>query len=387
MVDPNWGLLQGNNQFMDNFQLGVRLGDRVATTDRARSLDNALASYAKDPNQQNLSMVIDRDPRMGMQLQAQQQKSAAEQRRRELIPLAAKGDENALLELWGADPDVAMKLDDHSKKKAVDGIKYISGAAFQIVQLPPEQRPAAWDAYIDQAVGQYPGLAQYKGKYSPEALNSIVSQAGQMPEFQKFQQPRYVPLGEQGAIGLQYGRPIPGGPTVNPATQQKAPAAPPPPKEAIEDLRRNPKSAAQFDEIFGQGAAAKALGGASSNASGGFSGFKRAIIAQESGGRYGVTNAEGSGAMGVGQIMPETGAALAKREGLPWRPDLMRGNSAEARAYQDRLTDAALKEAWQYGGGDPEKAAKYYFAGPNQKGWGSKTRRYGADITRRMGAR
>lgn len=380
MVDPNWGLLQGNNQFMNNFQMGVSLGDRVATTGRARSLDNALSAFAKDPSQQNLNVIIDRDPRTGIQLQDQQRKSAAEQRRRELIPLAARGDENSLLELWGVDPDTAMKLDDNSKKKAVDGIKYISGAAFQIVQLPPEQRPAAWDAYIDQAVGQYPGLAQYKGKYSPEALNSIVSQAGQMPEFQKFQQPRYVPVGEQGLQPLQYGKPMAGGPMVNSSTQQKAPAAP----ATKADYDKLP-AGAQYTAP--DGSIRTKPGGASSNTGGGFSGFKRAIIAQETRGRYGVTNAEGSGAMGVGQIMPKTGAALAKREGLPWRPDLMRGNSEEARAYQDRLTDAALKEAWQYGGGDPEKAAKYYFAGPNQKGWGSKTRQYGADVTRRMGVR
>lgn len=85
--------------------------------------------------------------------------------------------------------------------------------------------------------------------------------------------------------------------------------------------------------------------------------------------------------------MPDTGRVLAQRAGLPWRPDLMRGTSPEARAYQDRLTDAALQEAWEYGGGDARKAAYYYFAGPNKKGWGPKTRKYGESILRRMGAR
>lgn len=118
-----------------------------------------------------------------------------------------------------------------------------------------------------------------------------------------------------------------------------------------------------------------------------FGRFKSAIIQQESGGRYGVANTEGSGAMGVGQIMPDTAKTLAARAGLPWRPDLMAGNSPEARAYQDRLTESALKEAWEYGGGDPRKAAYYYFAGPDRTGWGPKTRRYGDDIVRRMGAR
>lgn len=113
--------------------------------------------------------------------------------------------------------------------------------------------------------------------------------------------------------------------------------------------------------------------------------FKRAIIGQESGGRYGVPNAEGSGAMGIGQVMPDTTRALAARIGLPYRPDLMRGTSAEARRYQDAITEAAVREAWDYGNGDPRRAAMYYFGGSDQSKWGRKTQRYGSDIIRRMG--
>ena len=116
----------------------------------------------------------------------------------------------------------------------------------------------------------------------------------------------------------------------------------------------------------------------------GFDSFKGAIIGQESGGRYGVANAEGSGAMGIGQIMPDTARSLARRLGLPYRPDLLGGRSPEAMRYQNALTQAALQEAWQYGGGDTRRAAHYYFAGPNQSKWGPKTRQYGNDILRRM---
>jgi len=98
-----------------------------------------------------------------------------------------------------------------------------------------------------------------------------------------------------------------------------------------------------------------------------------------------VANAEGSGAMGIGQIMPDTARALSQRLGIAYRPDLLRGTSKEARAYQDKLTEAAVREAWRYGDGDPRKAARYYFAGPNPKGWGPKTRKYEQDILRRMG--
>lgn len=116
--------------------------------------------------------------------------------------------------------------------------------------------------------------------------------------------------------------------------------------------------------------------------------FKQAIIGQESGGRYGVANAQGSGAMGVGQVMPETGRALAKRIGQPWRPDLMAGTSQEARAYQDAITDAAVREAWGAGGGgrDLRTAAQYYYGGSDRGKWGPRTRAYGDDILERLRA-
>jgi hypothetical protein len=114
--------------------------------------------------------------------------------------------------------------------------------------------------------------------------------------------------------------------------------------------------------------------------------FKGAVIGQESGGRYGVANTEGSGAMGVGQVMPGTARVLAGRLGLPFRPDLLAGTDPTAQAYQNRITDAAVQEAWNAGNGDPAIAAKYYFGGSNRSKWGPKTRRYASDILSRMGS-
>ena len=100
------------------------------------------------------------------------------------------------------------------------------------------------------------------------------------------------------------------------------------------------------------------------------------IIRRESGGRYGIPNRQGSGAMGVGQIMPDTGRALAKIAGLEWRPDLMAGTSPEAKDYQNKITGLALREAWNSQGGNAANASGYYFAGPDRKKWGAKTRDY-----------
>lgn len=118
-----------------------------------------------------------------------------------------------------------------------------------------------------------------------------------------------------------------------------------------------------------------------------FPDFKRAIIGQESGGRYGVPNAKGSGAMGIGQVMPETAKSLAARIGLPYRPDLMADTGPAGQQYQNSITDAALQEAWSAGGGDPRLAAHYYHGGSNRSGWGPKTQRYGDAVLARMGIR
>jgi soluble lytic murein transglycosylase-like protein len=118
-----------------------------------------------------------------------------------------------------------------------------------------------------------------------------------------------------------------------------------------------------------------------------FSKFKASIIQQESGGRYGIPNAQGSGAVGIGQVMPETAKALAARLGLPYRPNLMRGSHPEARQYQDRITEAALQEAWQAGGGNPAVAAMYYHGGSNRGLWGPKTKSYAAAVMARIGGR
>jgi hypothetical protein len=114
--------------------------------------------------------------------------------------------------------------------------------------------------------------------------------------------------------------------------------------------------------------------------------FKKAIIGQESGGRYGVANTQGSGAMGVGQVMPGTARVLAGRLGLPYNPGLLGGTDPASRDYQDRITEAAAREAWEAGNGDPSIAAMYYFGGSDRGKWGPKTRRYASDILGRLGA-
>jgi hypothetical protein len=108
------------------------------------------------------------------------------------------------------------------------------------------------------------------------------------------------------------------------------------------------------------------------------------IVAQESGGNYAARNAS-TGALGAYQVMPATGKTLAERLGLPWRPELMASDSPEARAYQDAVGGAAIQEAVEASGGDPETMAMYYHGGSDRSKWGPKTQQYAKEVTARLG--
>lgn len=117
--------------------------------------------------------------------------------------------------------------------------------------------------------------------------------------------------------------------------------------------------------------------------------FRQAIRDQESGNTAGAVGPETpyGRAEGVGQVLPTTAEPLARKIGLPWNPAMMRGTTPAALAYQTKISDAAIDEALAASGGDPEKAAAYYFAGPNQQLHGPKTAQYVSDVMGRYGGR
>ncbi len=111
-----------------------------------------------------------------------------------------------------------------------------------------------------------------------------------------------------------------------------------------------------------------------------------ALIQQESGGRVGVSGPQTQygTAQGMTQVLPATAAGVAKKLGVPWRPDLMSGTSKEAAQYQQAIGQGYLEEALNKTG-TVEDALKYYHGGPNRRLWGRKTNAYAADVLRRLG--
>lgn len=112
-------------------------------------------------------------------------------------------------------------------------------------------------------------------------------------------------------------------------------------------------------------------------------GLRPHVISQESSGSYIAVNKE-TGALGRYQVMPETGKVLAKRLGLEWRPDAMRHDTPEDKAYQDKIGDAAIQDAIDHGNGDPRTVFSYYYSGSaDPKKWGPKTRKYADEMLAR----
>lgn len=111
------------------------------------------------------------------------------------------------------------------------------------------------------------------------------------------------------------------------------------------------------------------------------------LIQKESSGRVGVIGPDTryGNAEGLGQVLPSTGAGVAKSLGITWQPDLMTGTTPAAAAYQRKIAQGYLDEALN-ATGNVTDALKYYHGGPNRAIWGPKTNAYAAEILRQMGA-
>ncbi len=160
----------------------------------------AFASYATNPNEQGLNALAAYDPQFviserGRLQQQQQQAMMADLQRR-----AAGGDKAALAELAGIDLGAWDKLADNDRAAAKDRVSAIGQAALAVSQLPPDQRPMAWDGYIDQLSRAYPELAEYRGQYSEQALMGALAQAEQMGKFFELERPSYQVIPEGGVL-------------------------------------------------------------------------------------------------------------------------------------------------------------------------------------------
>ncbi len=136
MTQANWGLIDPN-AFARGYQTSSGIVDGVANSFRQGAQDNALRTYAMNPNDPNAinALAQNGDPRLAMQL-----------RERQAASQAAK----------------------HEKDTAM------------IAALARDSKdPETFDQAVDQVVAMgYPEAAQFKGKFSPGLRSALMAAGG-----------------------------------------------------------------------------------------------------------------------------------------------------------------------------------------------------------------
>lgn len=209
LTTPNFG-----QALVGGYQAGTAM-----RKDRER--EQALTGYLSNPDDEvSVTRLAAADPQLGIPLVKQRRETEQKRRIGELAQRASQGDHEAAMELWKADPDLAQRFDDRTRKMVEAGKEAVGNAALRIYALPEAQRAAAWDQSIEALSREYPELARFKGQYSPENLNGVLDQTGLTEKAMDLVAPKYqaiVPGGQ-----LQNTNPL------SPGFSAPPPAAPSP---------------------------------------------------------------------------------------------------------------------------------------------------------------
>lgn len=181
------------------FSEGLDMGTRQRED---REVRGALAAYATNPDDPKaFQLMAQYRPELAIQIGDRQRKRKEELEVRRLTAAAAQGDKAAAAQLAGIDLDAWGKIDTHQRAQIKDRVDYIGQAALAVSRLPENQRAAAWDQYVDQGVQSgHAELADYRGKYSPEALNAAIANAGQVKTLIDLTEPHYQAIPEGGTL-------------------------------------------------------------------------------------------------------------------------------------------------------------------------------------------
>jgi hypothetical protein len=206
--------------------------------------------------------------------QGQQQRREGDARNALATLVQNPGDEQALGSLARIDPETAMAF----RKQQIDSQKaliaqhqdnIIRGAQILRQFNPKDQASYTQALAAAQAAGI--DVSEVPQQYDPQYVQGIVNIADALKPQNDVQMIPFTPGGGVVKYDKATGQVTPVVvPNVGGAAAGSPVTAPPP--QAIARLRANPAEAAQFDEIFGAGAAQSVLGGTGGNVGGGFPG-------------------------------------------------------------------------------------------------------------------
>ncbi len=210
----NWGAARnGQNDLFQYFQMGQQIGQGIVDQKVNKALGNVMMGGGQAPAPQgapqggtpapvgmtpgiggpmqggamsgDLATIARYRPELIPQIQKRQQEQAAQQREAEERKLMGDALTNpdpaaraaARQRVAYFNSDMYMKLGDGEKKKVDDMMGVIAQQAFSILPLPPEQ----------------PSAFKLTGNATQD-LKMALAAAGQLDDFEKFQQPDYMPV-------------------------------------------------------------------------------------------------------------------------------------------------------------------------------------------------
>lgn len=199
---------QTGSNVMNAFQQGRQVAQQ-------RQERNALAAYAKDPNEANFGSLADVRPDIAIPIMQQRQAAQAQAEIAQLGQAALNGNNDALAQLFTRDPDMWKRLDDRQRNLTKETTSFMANRALQIGRLPEEQRAAAWQQSVQEAERGGIDIPTYLETYTPGVLDNVVARAGITEKYIQQFEPDYRVIPQGGYLE-----------DVNPLTsgQQQAPA-------------------------------------------------------------------------------------------------------------------------------------------------------------------
>jgi hypothetical protein len=114
------------------------------------------------------------------QLEANQQQFQDRRRLSDLLPKAVHGDQGAIDQIAGINPQLFMHLDDRQREQAKAELADITGAVRWALS-DPNEKAVRWNQVVDFYAPHAPQIAQYRDH--PELAESALLQLGQIGEY------------------------------------------------------------------------------------------------------------------------------------------------------------------------------------------------------------
>jgi hypothetical protein len=162
---------QTGNNVMNAFMQGRQMAEQ-------RNERNALAAYAKDPNEANFAGLADVRPDIAIQ---QREAMAAREAKANIAQIgqaALNGDNEALGQLFTLDNDLWKRLDERQRGVMKETTGYMAQRALQIGRLPEEQRASAWQQSVQEAERGGIDIPAYLESYTPGVIDNVIARAG-----------------------------------------------------------------------------------------------------------------------------------------------------------------------------------------------------------------